>query len=117
MALYPAEIAIGNVICLWRGNLRDSEIGDFRIVALNSNEALESEGNGLYRYGTNYNAECAKGLVQCLSIRDRDGNRVATLGLRFSVNGWRVDELVGPRGEEISAATFTWFDENGKHNE
>jgi hypothetical protein len=113
----PDQIVISNVVRLWRGNPKHSEIGDFHIVALNSNEALESESCGLYRYGANYDRDCAKGLVQGLSIRDRKENRVAALVLRFSVKGWRVDDLVGPHGEDISAAAVTSIDEDGKCNE
>ena len=113
----PVENGLGNVVRLWRGNPKVCEMGDFRIVALNSSEALGSDGCSLYRNEVNYNAECAKGLLQALSIHDRKGNRVAALGLRFSVKRWRVDELVGPYEEDISVATLTWIDENGKNNE
>ena len=111
------ETAFGNVVKLWRGNLKDSDIGNFRIVPLNSSVALASEGCTLYRYGANYDADCARGFVQVLSIRDFKGNRLAMLSLRFSCKGWCIEEIVGPRGEDISSITFTWLDENGKYNE
>ena len=111
------EIATSKAVYLWRGNHKDRSVGDFHIVALNSSKALASEGCALYRYGSNYDADCAMGLVQVLSIRDLKENRVAMLGLRFSYKGWRIDEFVGQYGEDISAVAFTWIDENGKHNE
>ena len=80
MSIYLVHlvIAIGNVVRLWCSNLKDSKIGNYRIVVLNSNEALESKGCGPSRYGTNHKAEIAKGLDQVLSIRDHNENRLAT---------------------------------------
>lgn len=107
----------GKVGYRWQSTLQAQEIGDFRIIPLTSSMELTSEGWNMKHWAANYDEDCAKGLYQVFSVRNLDGEAVATLSLRYGAGQWRVDQCLGFRYEEVTSTVVEWVDQNGKHNE
>ena len=72
-------------------------------VELLSPKALEEEGKAMgHCLREERWAQVLLGEGRFFSIRDREGRRVATLGLRYTGRGWRVAEVAGPENAEVS---------------
>lgn len=106
-----------NVIRLRRGNPTESIVGDYRIVPINSTYALSAEGCKIYLNTPDYDADCAKGLVQALSVRGQNNVRLATLVLTFKNSRWEADQILGIYGEDVSSTTIRLRNEDGTYEE
>ncbi len=72
-------------------------------VELLSPEALEEEGKAMgHCLREERWTQVLLGEERFFSIRDSEGRRVATLGLRYTGRGWRVAEVAGPENAEVS---------------
>jgi hypothetical protein len=100
----------------WQCPVQEQTMGDFHIVPLTTANELASEGRNMHDCVASYGAACAKGLYQVFSIRDLDGERVATLGLVYAVGGWKVDQCIGILNDEVTTTIVEWIDGNGKHD-
>jgi hypothetical protein len=81
----------------------DWVIGACLIIPINSSRKLASEGWNMQHCVTDYQDGWAKGWYRIFSLRDLKGNRLATLLLTYcaQVDGWRIDQCVGFRNEEV----------------
>ena len=85
----------------WSCPVPAQEMGDFLVVPLISSKELRSEGWHMQHCVATYDARCAIGLYQVFSVRDQPGNRIATLGLTYGSNGWKVDQCLGFSNAEV----------------
>jgi len=99
----------------WSCPVLAQEMGDFFVVPLASTKELASEGWHMQHCVASYDARCANGLYQVFSIRDLLGNRIATLGLTYGSNGWKVDQCLGICNAEFMLRYVEWVHGNGKH--
>jgi len=106
----------GKIRYRWQSPLRVQEMGNFRVVPLTSTKDLASEGWNMRHCVANYDVDCARGLYQVFSIRDLDGKRLATLGLRYDPNGWKLDQCLGILNAEVITSVVDWIDGNGNHH-
>jgi hypothetical protein len=106
----------GKIRYRWQSPLQIQEMGDFCVVPLTSTKDLASEGWNMRHCVASYDVDCANGLYQVFSIRDLDGKRLATLGLRYDPNGWKLDQCLGLLNAEVTTSVVEWIDGNGNHH-
>lgn len=99
----------------WSCPVLAQEMGDFFVVPLTSSKELASEGWHMQHCVASYDARCANGMYQVFCIRDLLGNRIATLGLTYGSNGWKVDQCLGIGNAEVMQRYVEWVHGNGKH--
>lgn len=78
---------------VWESLLDDCEIGDFKVHALTTSEALAKEGSNMHHCVGNYDAKCHGGFFRVFGLSDSEGLR-CTLNIEQLANGnWRVQQL------------------------
>jgi len=97
----------------WPCPLVAQEMGDFFVVPLTSSRELASEGWNMQHCVATYDSNCANGIYQVFSIRDLLGNRIATLGLTYGPNGWKVDQCLGLSNVEVMLKPVEWIQGDG----
>ena len=118
---FATELAAGNSVerrpNKWKCKLPETLVGEYLIIPLTSAKLLKSEGYMMNNCCRDYISQCME-LKYCLfSIRRRTGERLATLGLAYNEDYWRLDQCFGPSNTEVLEETKTYPDEEGELQE
>ena len=87
----------------WPTLLQEYWAGDYLVVPLASSDELEAEGLALEHCvgGASYILNCLLGAMAIFSIRNKKGERVATLSLELDpvMEDWKIGQLRGFQNE------------------
>lgn len=96
----------------WGSDLGECEIGGYWIVPLTTSRHLRAEGRAMRHCVGTYDELCHKNLARVFSVRDADGNRVATLSLIWRDDYWHLEQIKGHRNAEVLESEDTYYDGN-----
>ncbi len=97
----------------WECKLKETLVGEYLIVPLNSAKMLKSEGYLMNNCCRDYIFRCADLAYSLFSIRSRSGERLATLGLGYENGYWHFDQCFGQANSEVLEESLEYFDEDG----
>ncbi len=97
----------------WDCPLSEVLVGDYWIIPLTSKKMLKSEGYLMNNCCRDYLLRCREMEYCIFSIRNRTGERMATLGLKNEQSYWYFDQCFGVSNEDVLQETFTYLDEDG----
>ena len=97
----------------WDCPLSEVLVGEYWIIPLTSRKLLKSEGYAMNNCCRDYISQC-EAMGYCIfSIRNRTGERLATLGLKKEQNYWYFDQCFGASNADVLEEILTYLDENG----
>ncbi len=97
----------------WDCTLSEVLIGEYWIIPLTSKKMLKSEGYAMNNCCRDYTSRCEEMEYCIFSIRDRTGERMATLGLKKEQSYWYLDQCFGASNKDVLEETKSYFDEDG----
>jgi len=95
----------------WQCAVAEMFVGDYLIVPLTTKKMLKSEGYMMNNCAREYRCLCEAMQYAIFSIRNRSGERLATLGLARAEGYWSLDQCFGPSNSEVLEETVTYLDE------
>lgn len=95
---------------VWESALGACEFGDYLIIPLTSSWALRREGRAMRHCAGSYDTRCAQGQARVFSIRNRRGERIATLSLVSAGNDWYLEQIKGVANEEVCVSDAFHYD-------
>ncbi len=98
----------------WACNVSEMLVGEYLIMPLTSAKMLKSEGYCMNNCCRDYVEKCAGGNYRVFSIRNRSGERLATLGVKRKNEYWQFDQCFGPYNREVLEEVMEYLDEDGK---
>lgn len=98
----------------WNSHVGPVEIGQYYIVPLTSPRMVKSEGYLMQNCVRQYIDLCWDGSYLLFSIRNSDGERVATMGAVERDNRWYFDDCLGKENVIVIETTSEFIDgDNG----
>lgn len=95
----------------WESPVGLVEIGQYHIVPLTTPKKVKSEGYLMQNCVRQYVDICSGGKYLLFSIRNFDGERVATLGVKNLDDHWYLDSCLGRENTTVMEKTFEVTDD------
>lgn len=98
----------------WKCPLPTLKIDEYEIVPLTSSKQLKSEGYHMNNCCKDYTHQCSTGEYCIFSIRNLNGDRVATLGAINDDGYWQFDQCLGQSNSNVIDEFTEHVDSQGK---
>lgn len=96
----------------WESSIGLVEIGQYRIVPLTTPKKVKSEGYLMQKCVRQYVDVCQGGEYLLFSIRNLDGERVATLGVKNRDDYWYFDDCLGKENTNVMETILETLDDD-----
>lgn len=94
----------------WSAEMQPCEIGGYFIQPLTTSRQLRAEGRAMRHCIGRYDELCHEDLVRVFSIRDMNGDPIATMSLIRHENYWRIEQVKGLQNAEVLENNTPFYD-------